>query len=479
MPETTPTAAIILAAGKSTRMRSRLPKPLQPVCGLPLTSHVIRACQSAGIKTIVVIVGHEAETVKAGLTEANGERTPLQFALQAQQRGTGDAVSAAKPLLGDWNGDIVVLVGDIPLLPASALETVLEKHRRGDACATLLTAITDDPTGYGRVIRNPDGTVSRLVEERDALPEEKAVKEWNPSIYAFRAPELWAALEKITPDNAQGEFYFTDTVGVLTRQGHKVEAVPVSDARFVEGANNKVELAELNALMRSRLLTDLMLSGVTVVDPVHTYLEIEVEVGQDTVIEPNVLLKRGTRIGEDCLIGAGSRIERSTLGNGVQILSSQIVGATIEDGSKVGPFAHLRPGTRLGKGVKIGDFVEIKNSTLEAGAQAAHLTYIGDATVGEETNIGGGTITCNYDGFLKHRTTIGKSVFVGTHSTLVAPVTIGDGAFIAAASSITEDVPGDALGIGRARQENKAGWAQRFREKKKAEKAETHKPRES
>ena len=468
MSEGLPTAAIILAAGKSTRMCSKLPKPLQPVCGLPLTSHVVRACQKAGIERIVVVVGYEAERVKQGLTEA--VEGPLEFAHQALQRGTGDAVSAAKSLLGDWKGDIVVLVGDIPLLPASALRAVLEKHRKSGAAATLLTAITDDPTGYGRVIRNADKTVSHLVEERDASPEERAVKEWNPSIYAFQSSQLWAALEQVEPNNAQGEFYFTDTVGVLTRQGKQVEAVAVADARFVLGANNKIELAQLNALMREQILRELMISGVTIVDPLNTYIESDVEVGQDTIIEPNVTLKRGTKIGADCLIGLGSRIEASVIGHNVQILSSQIVGSTLKERVKVGPFANLRPGTHLGVGVKVGDFVEIKNSTLEAGAQAAHLTYIGDATVGAGSNIGGGTITCNYDGFLKHKTTIGKGVFVGSHSTLIAPVTVHDGAFIAAASSITDEVPEDALAIARARQENKEGWAKRFREKQEAKK---------
>jgi bifunctional UDP-N-acetylglucosamine pyrophosphorylase/glucosamine-1-phosphate N-acetyltransferase len=470
--DSVPTAAIILAAGKSTRMRSKLPKPLHPICGLPLTGHVIQACRAAGVERIVVVVGHGAAQVRAGLGD------DVEYALQESQRGTGDAVRAALPLLADWPGTILAMVGDVPLLPAETLRRLLEHHRTSGAAATLLTAFLDDPTGYGRVVRDASGRVARIVEERDASAEEKAIKEWNPSIYAFDAGALWSALADIRPENAQGEYYLTDTIGLLAERGAQVEAIPAADARDVLGANTRVEVAAISTILRQRLLEKLMLSGVTVTDPAATYVEVDVEVGQDTVLEPNTFLYNGTRIGADCVIGPMTRIERSTLGNGVHVVASQIVESVLEDGVKVGPFANLRPGTHLGPKVKIGDFVELKNARLGAGAQASHLSYIGDADVGAGTNIGAGTITCNYDGFFKHRTVIGERVFVGSHSTLIAPVTIGDGAFIAAASPVGQDVPEDAMAIARSHPTIKEGWAAKYRARQSAAKAERHKKAE-
>ena len=460
MPEPleTPAAAIILAAGKSTRMRSKLPKPLHPVCGLPLTAHVICACRSAGISRIGVVVGHEANAVKAGLGDG------VEYALQETPRGTGDAVSAAQALLGDWTGTIVVLVGDMPLLPVESLQVLLQSHRDSGAAATLLTALSEDATGYGRIVRGANGGVLRIVEEKDATPKERALREWNPSIYAFRGPELWSALADVRPDNAQGEFYLTDTVGILVARGKRVEAVPAADPRFVLGVNNRVELAHVAALMRTRINESLMLSGVSLTDPATTYIDADVEIGQDTVIEPNTYLLGGTRIGEDCRIGPGARIERSRIGNNVKISLSQVTESVLEDGVRVGPFAHLRPKTHLGPNVKIGDFVEVKNATLGRGAQASHLSYIGDADIGAGTNIGAGAITCNYDGHKKYRTVVGENAFIGSNTTLIAPITIGDGAFIAAGSPVPEDVPPGALAIARQRPVIKPEWANKRRE---------------
>ncbi|HLV79782.1 MAG TPA: bifunctional UDP-N-acetylglucosamine diphosphorylase/glucosamine-1-phosphate N-acetyltransferase GlmU [Chthonomonadaceae bacterium] len=458
-----PVAAIILAAGKSTRMRSKRPKPLHPLCGLPMTAHVLRACRAAGVERIVVVIGHEAETVRAGLGE------DVEYALQAQQRGTGDAARAAQPLLADWPGTILILAGDVPLLPATTLQRLIAHHHRTGAAATLLTAFLEDPTGYGRVIRDASGGVARIVEERDASAEERAIKEWFPSLYAFESPALWFALAGVRAENAQGEYYLTDTVGLLVGQGARVEAIPAEETADVLGVNTRVELAAAAAILRQRLLTRLMLSGVTITDPATAYVEVDVEVGQDTVIEPNTFLLNGTRIGEDCVIGPFARIEKSTLGNGVRVLASQVVESVLEDGVKVGPFANLRPGTHLGRNVKIGDFVELKNARLGEGAQASHLAYIGDAEVGEKTNIGAGTITCNYDGYAKHKTVIGKNAFIGSHSTLIAPVSIGDGAFVAAASPIAADVPPDALAIARERPTIKEGWAARRRAERGAQ----------
>jgi bifunctional UDP-N-acetylglucosamine pyrophosphorylase/glucosamine-1-phosphate N-acetyltransferase len=437
-------------------MRSKLPKMLHPLCGLPMTAHVIRACQQAGVERIVVVVGHEAEAVKAGL--GNG----VEYALQAQQRGTGDAVRAAQPLLGDWPGAILVLAGDVPLLPGATLARLLAHHQETGADATLLTATMDDPTGYGRVVRGTANRVVRIVEHKDANEAERQIKEWNPSLYAFDSAALWSSLADVQPANTQGEYYLTDTIGLLAGRGARIEAVASPDARDVLGVNTRVELANCAAILQQRLLTTLMLSGVTITDPANTYVDIDVEIGQDTVIEPNTYLLRGAKIGEDCVLGPLTRIENSVLGNGVRVLASQVVDSVLEEGAKVGPFANLRSGTHLGKKVKIGDFVETKNARFHDGAQASHLSYIGDAEIGEGTNIGGGTITCNYDGYKKHRTIIGKRAFIGSNSTLVAPITIGDGAFVAAASAITMDVPNDAMGIARSLPTIKEGWAAQY-----------------
>lgn len=466
-PESTlPIAAIVLAAGRSTRMRSKTPKMLHPLCGLPMTAHVLRACRQAGVGRIVVVVGHQADAVKAGLGDT------VEYALQVEQKGTGDAVRAAQPLLGDWTGTILVLAGDVPLLSGETLTRLLAHHRTSHASATLLTAFLNDPTGYGRVVRGADNRVARIVEQKDATEEERAIKEWNPSLYAFDAPSLWSTLAEITPANAQGEYYLTDTIGLLSKRGAPIEAVVADDARDVLGVNNRVELANCATILQQRLLRSLMLSGVSITDPASTYVDVEVEVGQDTVIEPNSFLLRGTRIGEECVIGPLTRIEQSQIGNRVRILASQVVESRLEDDVKVGPFANLRPGTHLGQKVKIGDFVETKNATFHAGAQASHLAYIGDAEVGAGTNIGAGTITCNYDGYAKHRTLIGKHAFIGSNSTLIAPVTVGDGAFVAAASAITEDVPAGAMGIARSRTTLKEGWATLYHARQTAKKSE-------
>lgn len=460
-----PVAAIILAAGKSTRMRSKLPKPLHPICGLAMTGHVIQACRTAGVSRIVVVVGHEAEAVRQGLG-AN-----VDYAEQQAPRGTGDAVRAAQSLFLDWQGIILVLAGDIPLLPASTLQRLIAHQQHSKAAAAMLTATLEDPTGYGRIVRDGRGSVKQIVEHKDATPEQRAIHEWNPSIYAFDSRELWSSLEQIRPNNTQGEFYLTDTIGILNAQQKRVEAVPADRSDDVLGVNNRVELAAAAAILQQRILTDLMLSGVSITDPSNTYVEVGVKIGQDTVIEPNTYISKGTDIGEDCIIGPMARIAGSKIGRGSHIVASQIVDSVLEEEVKVGPYANLRPGTHLGAKVKIGDFVETKNAIFGVGAQASHLAYIGDAEVGAGTNIGAGTITCNYDGYLKHRTTIGSNAFIGSHSTLVAPVTIGDGAFIAAGSVITVHVPNDAMAVARSRPTLKEGWAANYRKERAAQKS--------
>ena len=457
---TRPTAAIILAAGKSTRMHSKLPKMLHPLCGLPITAHVIRACKQAGIKRILVIVKHEAEQVKAGLGDS------VEYAMQGDEPGTGAAVRAAHSLLGSWPGTVVVVLGDMPLLRPATITRLCSAHERDEAALTLMTVVTDGLTDFGRVVREPHddrpGRVLQIVEARDCTPEQFRIREKNPSVYAFHSASLWNALEDLTTDNVQGEYLLTDTVKILNARGQRVEAIVIEDADDVRGINERVQLAECRTIMNGRLLTKMMLSGVTVTDPANTYVDVDVEIGQDTIVEPNTYLLRGAKIGEDCVLGPLARIENSVLGNGVRVLGSQVVDSVLEDGVRVGPFANLRAGTHLGKKVKIGDFVETKNARFHEGAQASHLSYIGDAEIGEGTNIGGGTITCNYDGYKKHRTVIGKRAFIGSNSTLVAPITIGDGAFVAAASAMTTDVPNDALGIARSLPTLKAGWAAQY-----------------
>ncbi len=465
IPATIRPAAIIMAAGKSTRMKSKTPKPLHPLCGLPMTAHVIRACRAAGVDRIVVVVGHEGDAVKAGLGP------DVEYAVQKQQRGTGDAILAARELLGLWSGPILALAGDVPLLPASSLRKLIETQIETGSAAVMLTAIMDDPTGYGRVVREA-GRVVRIVEQKDASADVLALKEWNPSIYAFDGPKLWSALDRVDSNNAAGELYLTSTIGILVEQGESVVPIPAASSQDALGVNTRVELAEADGLMHARLLREHMLAGVSIVDPTNTYVDVDVTIGQDTVIEPGCFLLRGTSIGEECRIGPGTRIEASTVGPRCRILLSQVVESWLDEGVKVGPFANLRPKTRLGRNVKIGDFVETKNAVFAAGAQASHLSYIGDAEVGEGSNLGAGTITCNYDGYHKFKTVIGSHAFIGSHSTLVAPVTIGDGAFLAAGSAITCSVPADAMAIARCRPTIKERWAAEYHAQKRAEKAQ-------
>lgn len=459
-----PVAAIILAAGKSTRMRSKLPKPLHPICGLPMTSHVIRACKAAGVIRIVVVVGHEAEAVQVGLGDE------VEYALQTNQRGTGDAVNAARPLLHNWPGTILVLAGDVPLISDGTLRTLIEHHRNTESHVTLLTAYLDDPTGYGRVVRDGSGHVTRIVEHRDATEAERAIKEWNPSLYAFDSASLWSALDDVRPSNVQGEYYLTDTLGILSDRSNRIEAISTQNSDEALGVNNRVELSQAATKLRRRLLEQHMLNGVSMTDPASTYIDADVIIGQDTTIEPNCYLKAGTVIGEDCIIGPMTRIERSIIGNKSRILASQVVGSELSDEVTVGPFSNLRAGTVLGTKVKIGDFVETKQAVFGERAQASHLSYIGDAEVGEGANIGAGTVTCNYNGYEKSRTIIGKNAFIGSNSTLIAPISIGDGAFIAAASPMTENVPDDAMGIARSLPTIKLEWAAKFHASKKCQK---------
>lgn len=453
---------IVLAAGKGTRMKSEQPKALQPLAGLPLTAHVIKALEAAGAGEIIVVVGHMAEAVQTALG------TQYQYALQAEQLGTGHACLQAIPLLNPQSCLVIVAAGDSPLVTPEAVQTMINRHLQSGVQATLATALLNDPTGYGRILRDESGNVIGIVEEKDADTEQKAIREVCTSFYIFNTDALQETLPRLSNRNAQGEYYLTDTIALIARSGGKVASWISPDPDMLMGVNTRWELAQAAARLRERLLKTLALQGVTVIDPATTYIDAGVQVGIDTVIEPNTYLRGNTVIGSGCVLGPELYMQDSTVGDDCHLFRSHILQATIESDVHVGPFAHLRPGTVLRTGVRVGDFVEIKNSEIGHGTKVMHLTYLGDATVGTQSNIGAGTITCNYDGRKKHRTNIGNGVFVGSHSTLIAPLTIGDGAYVAAASPVTQDVPPDSLAIARSHQTTKEGWAKRKREENKS-----------
>lgn len=462
MEKQIPPVAVIMAAGKSTRMKSRTPKVLHKVAGRAVIDYIVQAArEGCGVENCVTIIGHEADRVREHLRSKWGEG--VRYALQEPQHGTGHAVMQAEPLLRQFHGDVLTLAGDTPLITGEILRALLEHHQRTGATATVLTTVMDDPAAYGRVVRGSNGRVARIVEAKDANDEERAVREINTSVYCFRAEPLFRALSEIRPDNAQGEYYLTDVIALLARQGETVEAMVSEDPAVVMGVNTRVELAEASALVCRRKLQQLMLDGVTILDPLNTYVDSDVSIGEDTVIYPGTVLEGATTIGSGCIIGPHAHLVDSRLGDGVTVSQSRATLAEVGDGVKVGPFAHLRPGTVIGAKSKIGSFVELKKAELGEAVSVAHLTYIGDATIGAHANIGGGTITCNYDGCEKHRTTVGANAFIGSNNTLVAPVAIGDGAYTGAGSTVTDDVPADALALGRARQINKEGWAKRKR----------------
>jgi len=453
-------AAIILAAGKGKRMKSDLPKGLHRVCGLPILEHIVRALEGSGVGRTVVVVGVGADAVRAALQS----RHQVAFAVQEQQRGTGDAAKVGLAALGEYSGTVLVLPGDAPLITSEALSEMIRHHDQTGAACTMATCELGDPTGYGRVLRDESGAVRDVVEETDATPEQRQIREVNTSFYCFDSEALRQALPGLTPQNRQGEYYLTAVAGVLTGQGQRVEALRFADSSLLMGINDRWQLSEVEAIMRRRILRRLCVeAGVTVRDPATTYVEADVEVGPDAVLEPMTLLLGHTKVGRGSVIGPCCRLQDTEVGEACTIAFSELKEATVADGCRCGPFAHLRPGAVIGKGARIGNFVEVKNSEVGEGASASHLAYLGDASVGRRANIGAGTITCNYDGFEKHRTVVGEEAFVGSNSTLVAPCTIGDRAVVGAGSVITQDVPADALGIGRSRQENREEWAKRWR----------------
>jgi bifunctional UDP-N-acetylglucosamine pyrophosphorylase / glucosamine-1-phosphate N-acetyltransferase len=453
---------VVLAAGKGTRMRSAQPKVLHRVGGRTLLDWVLRIADGLAPQSTTLVVGHEADAIRESLRA----RPSVRIAIQEPQLGTAHALLQTEPELRGATGTVVLLYGDVPMLRTETVRRLVDQHEADRAAATVLTAVVDRPYGYGRIVRL-DGRIARVVEERDASPAERAIKEINSGLYAFDLGPLFEALKGVASRNAQGEYYLPDLVSIYRKRRRRVGTLLVDDPDEIRGINSRSELAETSKAVRQKKNEELMASGVTLVDPATTYVEPDVVVGADTVIHPGVHLEGKTVIGAACELHAGVRIVDSTLGDRVAVLNHcLIVSSTIADAVSIGPFAHLRPASDVREGAHIGNFVELKKTVLGAGAKAGHLTYLGDATVGSNVNIGAGTITCNYDGERKHPTIIEEGAFVGSDSALVAPVTIGRGAYVAAGSTITQDVPAGALGIARGRQANVEGWVERKKARK-------------
>ena len=442
---------LILAAGKGTRMKSKLPKVLHKVGGKPMIKHVIDSARKAGSTREVVVIGSGANLVEQ-------EISGVEFVLQEEQLGTGHAVLAAKEKFVASKGIVLILCGDTPLLTEKTLKEFTAAHENSNCAATVLTAEMPDPKGYGRVIREEDGTFSRVVEDKDATDDEKKIREVNGGCYCFNAEKLFSALGKIKNDNAQGEYYLPDVLPILKDAGEKIGVFKAEYAAEILGINSRIQLAAADKALRMRKDRELMDSGVTIIDPNTTFIDYDVTVGQDTIIYPNTYLEGKTTIGEDCEIGPNIRFVNMTVGNNVKAQFSYCHDAEISNNVVLGPYVHLRPGTKLSEHVKIGNFVEVKNSNIGEGTKLPHLQYIGDSDVGAHVNIGCGTVTCNYDGKKKFRTTIEDNAFIGCNTNLVAPVTVGKDAYVAAGSTITKDVPQGNLAVARSRQTNITNW---------------------
>jgi bifunctional UDP-N-acetylglucosamine pyrophosphorylase/glucosamine-1-phosphate N-acetyltransferase len=454
--------AVILAAGEGKRMRSRQPKVLHPLCGRPLLAYPLRLARTVADR-VVLVVGRNADAVR---TLAGADVRSVE---QSDRLGTGHAVLQAKEECGD--GTIVVLAADMPLLEPATIERLVAHHQATGAAATILTAAVAAPQGYGRIVRH-GGRVAGIVEDRDATDDQKKIREINTSVYCFESARLWAALDQVRPNNDQGEYYLTDAVAILARAGARIEAVPVPEPAEALGVNDRKQLAFAAGIQRRRILDRLMLAGVTILDPDTTYIEDTVTIGADTVIYPQVLIEGATTIGTDCVIASGCQISASQLADRVRLKPYCVLtDSVVEDGAILGPFCHLRPGSHVGPDVHIGNFVELKKTRMGRGSKANHLAYLGDATIGERVNVGAGAITCNYDGFDKHETKIADDAFIGTNSSLVAPITIGEGAYVGAGSTVTKDVPADTLAVERSQQTTRDGWPSRRRAAHAAKKA--------
>ncbi|MEU3722926.1 bifunctional UDP-N-acetylglucosamine diphosphorylase/glucosamine-1-phosphate N-acetyltransferase GlmU [Streptomyces sp. NPDC031705] len=462
MSATRPAAVVVLAAGEGTRMKSATPKVLHEICGRSLVGHVVAASRELDPAHLVVVVGHAREQVTAHLAGIDaGVRTAVQY----EQNGTGHAVRMALEELGESPaGTVIVVCGDTPLLTGETLRALADTHEADGNAVTVLTAEVPDSTGYGRIVRDPGtGAVTAIVEHKDATDAQRAIREINSGVFAFDGALLADALGKVRTDNSQGEEYLTDVLGILREAGHRVGAAVGSDHRQILGINNRVQLAEARALLNARLLERAMLAGVTVVDPASVFVDVTVTFGQDAVVHPGTQLLGATHIGEGAEVGPNTRLKDTRVGAGARVDNTVADGAVVGDQASVGPFAYLRPGTNLGVKAKAGTYVEMKNATIGEGTKVPHLSYVGDATIGEYTNIGAASVFVNYDGEHKHHTTVGSHCKTGSDNMFVAPVTIGDGAYTAAGSVITKDVPPGALAVARGQQRNIEGWVARKR----------------
>ncbi len=448
-------ASVVLAAGKGTRMKSGLIKVLHPVAGVPMIAWPVAAARDAGSDPVVLVIGHQANAVQAVFRGA----PDIRCAMQEEQLGTGHAVACALEALNGFRGTVLILCGDTPLLRSETLKTMLSFHRDNKAAITVLTALMDDPYGYGRIVRDPSGRVIRIVEQKDADPEEQEIREINSGIYCMDSDFLFANIRGIGNDNAQGEYYLTDLLALAVRKGLPCLALATADADEIMGINDRVQLAEAARILRRRINQGHMLNGVTIIDPDATYIDHGVTIGTDTVIHPGCQIGTGTVIGSGCEIEQGVSISGCRIGDDCHIKAASVLeDSELSEDVAIGPMAHLRPGTLLGSHVKIGNFVETKKIVMGEGSKASHLTYLGDAEIGRNVNIGCGTITCNYDGVKKHRTVIGDDVFIGSDVQLVAPVSVGRNSLVAAGTTVTTDVPPDSLAISRVPQINKEGW---------------------
>ena len=440
---------VILAAGQGTRMKSKVPKVLHKVLDKTMVDYVIDASVEAGAEDICVVVGHQSKMVKSIIG------TRVKYALQKEQLGTGHAVMQAGDFINE--GNILVLCGDTPLITAETIKKLNDLHVSEGNDATVISMLVKDPTGYGRIVR-ADNAFSRIVEQKDASQKEAAIREVNTGVYIFKGEALKAAFEKLSNNNSQGEYYLTDTLEIIKKNGGRVDVRVADDSDEFIGVNSKLQLSQATEIMKKRINEYHMTNGVTLTDPHNTYIGKDVEIESDTIIYPGCMIEGKTKIGTDCLIGPNCRIQSSVIHDGVTIQSSFLIQAEVDNYTTVGPFAYLRPNSKIGEHVRIGDFVEIKNSTIDDGTKVSHLTYVGDSDVGKCVNFGCGTVTVNYDGKNKYRCKIGDNVFIGCNTNLVAPVEIGDNAYTAAGSTITKDVPSNSLAIARSRQDNKEGW---------------------
>jgi bifunctional UDP-N-acetylglucosamine pyrophosphorylase/glucosamine-1-phosphate N-acetyltransferase len=445
-------SAVILAAGQSKRMMSKKSKVVHSICGKAVIEWVVENVEKAGVKDIVTIVGHMAEQVM----ECIGDRS--QYAMQNERLGTGHAVMQAKQFLSENDGHVIVLCGDTPLIKTQTIKSILDYQIKHNLSATVLTAKLKDPTGYGRIIRNKDESVLKIVEQKDANAEEQLVNEINSGVYCFKAQELLGALDKISNNNSQGEYYLTDTLEIMIKNGLKVGAMVADDAKEILGINNRLQLAEANAIIRQRILEQHMLKGVTIIDPSNTYIDDGSEIGADTIVYPGTIIEGKCKIGEDCIIGPNTRLISSEIENDSEVINSVVVESSVGSDTHVGPFAYIRPGSKIGSHVKIGDFVEIKKSVIGDNTKLSHLTYVGDAEIGKNVNMGCGVVVVNYDGKKKNKTIVGDNAFVGCNVNLVSPLEVGENAYIAAGSTITDKVPENALAIARERQVIKEDW---------------------